>query len=80
MDVKVLGPGCMRCNQLYEATKEAIEQSGLDVDLAKIQKIEEISEYGIAFTPALVIDGQVVSSGKVPKVDKIVSWLQKAQK
>ncbi|MBT3224537.1 MAG: thioredoxin family protein, partial [Proteobacteria bacterium] len=66
--------------QLYEATKEAIEQSGLDVDLAKIQKIEEISEYGIAFTPALVIDGQVVSSGKVPKVDKIVSWLQKAQK
>ena len=79
MEVKVLGPGCMRCNKLYEVTKEAIEQSGLEVDLSKVQKIEEISEFGIAFTPALVINGQVVSSGKIPKVDKIVAWLQEAE-
>ena len=76
MEVKVLGTGCRKCNKLYEETIKAIELAGVDVDLKKVEKIDEIADYGVAITPALVIDGTVKSSGKIPKVANIARWLK----
>lgn len=77
-DVKVLGTGCRKCNQLYDEVTKAIAQSGVEVDLSKVEKIDEIAAYGVLSTPALVVDGQVKSTGKIPKADKIISWLKEA--
>ena len=79
MEVKVLGTGCRKCNQLYEEAKKAIDTTGVDADLEKVEKIAEIADYGVAITPALVINGQVKSSGKIPKAEKISQWLKETE-
>lgn len=76
MKIQVLGTGCMKCNKLYEEAQKAISQAGIEADLEKIEKIDQIMKFGVAITPALVIDGQVKSSGKVPKADEIAAWLK----
>jgi small redox-active disulfide protein 2 len=78
MEIKILGTGCAKCQKLYDAAAQAVQQSGVTADLSKVEKIDEIASYGIAFTPGLVIDGTVKSSGKVPKVGQIVAWIQEA--
>ena len=75
MEIKVLGPGCRKCNKLYEEAKKAIEMAGVDAELLKIEKLDEIAEHGVAVTPALIIDGTVKSMGKVPKAAAITKWL-----
>lgn len=75
MKVKVLGTGCAKCNKLYEETKKAIEEAGVNAELEKVEDIDGIMSYGVMMTPALVIDEKVVSSGKLPKLAKIVEWL-----
>ena len=76
MDVKVLGTGCAKCRKLYQEAEKAIAVAGVDATLAKVESIDEILEYGVMMTPALVIDGEVKVSGKVPKAKQIVGWLQ----
>jgi small redox-active disulfide protein 2 len=78
MEVKVLGPGCMKCKKLYEAVDTSIKQLGLDVTLSKIEKIEEIMAYGILATPALVINGEVKASGRLPSAAELSNWLTTA--
>lgn len=78
MQIKVLGTGCAKCNKLYALVEQAISATGAAAELSKVEKIDEIASYGVAFTPALVIDGEVKSSGKLPTVDKISEWLQAA--
>jgi small redox-active disulfide protein 2 len=75
MKVKVLGPGCPKCNKLYNEAAKAVAASGVDADLEKVDKIEDIMSYGVMMTPALVIDEEVKSVGKVVKADEIASWL-----
>ncbi|MFY9415507.1 MAG: thioredoxin family protein [bacterium] len=75
--VKVLGRGCAKCNQLKEATKAALEQLGMDTTIEHVTDFSQIAAYGVMTTPALVIDGKVVSYGKVLKTDEIVKILQK---
>ena len=79
MKIHVLGPGCMKCNKLYEEVQKAIQQSGVAADLEKVEKIDQIMKFGVAITPALVIDGEVKTSGKVPKADAIAAWLKEAE-
>ncbi len=76
MKIQVLGPGCMKCNKLYEEAQKAVAQSGVSVELEKVVKIDEIMKFGVALTPALVIDGQVKAAGKVPSADQILSWIR----
>jgi small redox-active disulfide protein 2 len=75
MKIKVLGTGCMKCKKLYAEAEKAIAASGVKADLEKVEKIEEIIKYGVLAMPGLVIDGQVKSSGRIPRGDEIVSWI-----
>jgi|SRR5699024_9345212 len=77
--VKVLGSGCDKCNQLEVATKLALEQLGMDTTIDHVIDFSQIATYGVMTTPALVVDGKVVSYGKVLKVDEVVKILQKVR-
>ncbi|HBT64588.1 MAG TPA: thioredoxin family protein [Ruminococcaceae bacterium] len=77
--VKVLGSGCAKCNALDTATKAALEQLGMDTTIDHVTDFSQIAAYGVMTTPALVVDGKVVSYGKVLKTDEIVKLLQKAR-
>lgn len=75
--VKVLGSGCAKCNQLEAATKEALEQLGMDTTIEHVTDFAKIAEYGVMSTPALVVDGKVVSYGKVLKAEEVIDILKK---
>lgn len=75
--VKVLGSGCAKCNQLEAATKAALEQLGMDMTIDHVTDFSKIAAYGVMTTPALVVDGKVVSYGKVLKTEEVVKILQK---
>lgn len=71
-DVKVLGSGCAKCNALEAATREALTQLGMDTTIDHVTDFAQIAAYGVMTTPALVVDGTVVSFGKVLKKDEVV--------
>lgn len=77
MDIKVLGSGCAKCKTLERITREAVAELNLDAAIEKIEDIQKIVEYGVMFTPALVVDGTVVIKGRVPNKDEIKSILNK---
>ena len=77
--VKVLGSGCAKCNQLEAATKEALKQLGMDTTIDHVTDFSQIAAYGVMSTPALVVDGKVVSYGKVLKTEEVVKILQKVR-
>ena len=78
MKLEILGSGCKRCQQLAENTKSAVRALGLDAEVVKVEDMASIVGYGIMATPALVVDGQVKVSGKVPSVDELKSILKPA--
>ena len=73
--IKVLGPGCRRCEQLATATKEAADQLGIDYELEKVKDIAKLADYGVMMTPGLVVDGEVKSQGKVLSLEEIKAML-----
>lgn len=75
-EIKVLGGGCARCNQLEAATVEALTELGMDTTIEHVKDYEKIAAYGVMSTPALVIDGKVISYGKVLKKDEVVKLLK----
>jgi len=74
--VKVLGSGCPKCNALEAETKAALAELGMDTAIDHVTDFAQIAEYGVMSTPALVIDGKVVSRGRVLKKDEIVKILE----
>lgn len=78
--VKVLGSGCAKCNQLEAATFEALKELGMDTTIDHVTDFTQIAAYGVMTTPALVIDGKVVSFGKVLKKDEVIKILQKVMR
>jgi small redox-active disulfide protein 2 len=78
MEIKVLGSGCANCKKLYAEAEKAIAQSGLAATLSKVEAIEEIMAHGVMRTPALVIDGRVVSSGRIPNAAEIATMITTA--
>ncbi|MFH0999363.1 MAG: thioredoxin family protein [Bacteroidota bacterium] len=71
MDIKVLGTGCAKCKALEKATKEAVEKTGVNATVTKVEDIVEIMQYGIMSTPALAIDGRVIIKGRVPSIEEL---------
>lgn len=77
--IKVLGGGCAKCNQLEAAVKAALLQLGMQPDIDHVRDFAQIAAYGVMTTPALVVDGKVVSFGKVLTQEEAVAILQKAR-
>jgi small redox-active disulfide protein 2 len=71
MEIKVLGSGCANCKRLYAEAEKAIAQSGQPATLSKVESMEQIVSFGVMHTPALVIDGRVVTQGKIPSASEI---------
>lgn len=75
MEIKVLGPGCAKCEQTEKRVKEAVAEAGVTADIEKVTDMMKIAGYGVFGTPAVVVDGQVKSVGKIPSKDDLKSWL-----
>jgi small redox-active disulfide protein 2 len=75
MKIQILGTGCAKCTKLYEVTEQAAQSLGLQYELEKVTDLNRIMSFGVMMTPALVVDGQVKVSGKVPSVDEIKTML-----
>ena len=80
LGIKVLGSGCKKCNELEDAVKEALLQLNMDIKIEHVTDFSKIAEYGVMSTPALVIDDNVVSTGKVLKVKEVLSILNSNKK
>ena len=78
--VKILGSGCAKCMKLEKVTRQAISELNLNLNIEHITDFAQIASYGVMSTPALVLDGKVVSFGKVLSVEEIKSILQQAYK
>jgi len=76
MEILVLGAGCPKCKKTEENARKALEITGLDARLEHIYDLKKIGQYGVKLTPALVINGQIMISGRVPSVDEIVELLK----
>jgi small redox-active disulfide protein 2 len=68
----------MKCNKLFAEAEKAVAEAGVSVELEKVEKIDEIMKHGVMITPALVIDGAVKCSGKVPSASEIAGWIREA--
>lgn len=75
MKIKVLGPGCAKCNKTETLIREAVAEAGADADVVKVTDMMEIAALGVVSTPAVIVDDAVKSTGKVPKKKEVLSWL-----
>jgi small redox-active disulfide protein 2 len=77
MKIEILGTGCKRCDQLYENTLSAVSKadSSSEIDVEKIGDVNYFTKMGVFMTPGLVIDGQVISTGKVPSAGEIMKMI-----
>ena len=75
MKIEILGTGCAKCQSLSLHVKEAVAKKGIFAQIEKVEDIMKIMAYGVTSTPALVVDGTVVSSGKLLSVDEIIAML-----
>jgi len=78
MKIKVLGPGCARCHQLEQTTKEVVKELGIDAEIEDVKDIKKIMEYPILITPGLVINEKLVVSGRVPSKAEVTSFITTA--
>ena len=77
MEIKVLGPGCPKCQALEKNTKQAVAELGLDAKIGHVTDVNEIADYGVFMTPGLVVNGEVKIVGKVANVEEIKKALGK---
>ncbi|MFA6600154.1 MAG: thioredoxin family protein [Candidatus Omnitrophota bacterium] len=75
MKIEILGTGCSKCKQLTANAEAAVKELNLQVEIGKVTDIDKITEYGVLMTPALAVDGKVVSSGKLLHKDEIKKFL-----
>ncbi len=76
MKVQILGTGCPKCKMLAERVGSAVSEAGLDCEVVKVTDINEIMAFGVMMTPALAVDGNVKSAGKLLSVDEIKALLE----
>ncbi len=80
MEIKVLGPGCAKCQKTEVVVKEAVAELGVAAEVEKVTDVMKIAGYGVLGTPAVVVDGEVKSVGKIPSKEDIKSWIGKIKK
>ena len=71
MKIEILGMGCKKCSDLMDGAKKAVAELGVEAEFVKVDDIKKIMAYGVMTTPALVVDGAVKVSGKIPSVEEI---------
>jgi len=76
MKIKVLGPGCSKCEQTEKIVNEAVAETGVEANVEKVTDVMKIAGYGVFGTPAVVIGDEVKCVGKIPKKDEVKSWLK----
>jgi small redox-active disulfide protein 2 len=76
MDIKILGPGCPKCQQAEKVVKEAVTEAGVAANVEKVTDLMKIAGYGVFGTPAVVVNGEVKSVGKIPKKEEILAWIK----
>ena len=77
MKVQILGTGCPKCEKLAEMVATVINELGTEAEVAKVTDINEIMNLGVMMTPALLIDGETKSAGRLPSPDELRDWLKK---
>ena len=77
MHIKVLGPGCAKCQQTEKVVKEAVAEAGVEAFVEKVTDLMQIAGYGVFGTPAVIVDEEVKCVGKIPKKEEVKSWLKK---
>ncbi|OPY16112.1 MAG: hypothetical protein A4E74_02029 [Syntrophus sp. PtaB.Bin075] len=77
MKIKVLGPGCARCHQTEQLVRETVAEAGVEAEIEKVTEVMKIAQYGVFGTPAVVIDEEVKSVGRIPKKEEILKWIKK---
>ncbi|MDY6792372.1 MAG: thioredoxin family protein [Thermodesulfobacteriota bacterium] len=77
MDIKVLGPGCPKCEETERIVREVVAKSSVDANIEKVTDLMKIAGYGVFGTPAVVVDGQVKCVGKIPQKEDIKTWISK---
>ncbi len=80
MEIKILGKGCPKCKRLEELAREAAEEVGVEATFTKVKELDDFIAYGVAVTPALVIDEDLKCSGRIPQKSEILAWIQAAVK
>ena len=75
MKLEILGTGCPKCKKLAELAAEAVKELGITAEIIKVDKINDIMNYGVMMTPALAIDGKVIVAGRIPSKDEIKKWI-----
>jgi small redox-active disulfide protein 2 len=79
LEIKVLGSGCANCQRLERETRAALDAADIPYELMKVTDYADIAAYGVMRTPALVMNEAVLSSGKIPKQDQIVTWARERE-
>jgi small redox-active disulfide protein 2 len=75
MKIKILGPGCPRCEQLERTAKEVVNELGIDATIEKVKDVKKIMEYPIRTTPGFVLNEQLVCSGRVPQKAEVTQFI-----
>ncbi len=76
MKIEILGTGCPKCKKTKELTQEVIKELGISADIMEVKDINQIIDYGVMVTPALVIEGEIKVAGKVPSKEEIRKWIE----
>lgn len=77
MEIKILGTGCAKCTKLEELTRKVVAENNIEANVEKVEDIQEILDYGVMMTPGLVINGNVVLKGQLPKTKELTNLILK---
>ena len=79
MEIKILGGGCAKCERLEKLARKVVEELSIEATFTKVKDLDAIMAYDVMSTPALVVDEEVKSSGRIPREEEVVEWIQAAQ-
>jgi len=76
MKIEILGTGCPKCKLLELIVKKAVDENKVKAEIVKVSELEQIIDKGVMMTPALIIDGKIKSTGKIPSIEELKKWIK----